>query len=42
MVIPSGEVYAWGMGSTRQLGQKDSEDDLWVPTLLTGKQLENR
>ena len=36
-----GTVYAWGMGTSKQLGQTD-EDDLYEPTQIAGKQLENR
>ena len=39
--ILSGDVYAWGMGSSQQLGQRD-DDDLWTPEIITGKQLETR
>jgi len=40
-VADSGEIYGWGMGTTRQLAQKE-EDDLFEPTEMTGKNLENR
>lgn len=36
-----GAVYAWGMGTSKQLGQSE-EDDLFVPTRIESKQLENR
>ena len=37
----NGDVYSWGMGSTLQLGQGD-DDDYWVPTKVTGKNLEDK
>ena len=37
----SGDVYAWGMGTSYQLGTGD-EDDVHVPNLMQGKQLEDR
>lgn len=40
-VTAKGELYAWGMGSSKQLGNQD-EEDIWTPTQLTGKQLETR
>ena len=39
--ILAGQVYAWGMGSSGQLGQSE-EDDLWEPMLMQGKQLLER
>jgi len=30
------------MGSTKQLGQGDDEDDIFEPLALAGKQLENK
>ncbi|XP_072045282.1 regulator of chromosome condensation-like [Amphiura filiformis] len=36
-----GEAYAWGMGSSFQLGTGD-EDDADTPVLMEGKQLQNR
>jgi len=39
-MIP-GKIYAWGMGSTRQLGQSE-EDDIYEPQQVMGKQLEQR
>lgn len=40
-VAESGTAYSWGMGSTLQLGQSN-DDDLWEPTKITGKNLEER
>ncbi|XP_069698532.1 regulator of chromosome condensation isoform X2 [Periplaneta americana] len=40
-VTDSGELYAWGMGSNGQLGT-GNEDDVYVPQLMKGKQLESR
>ncbi|KAK2168914.1 hypothetical protein LSH36_13g10022 [Paralvinella palmiformis] len=40
-VTDKGAAYAWGMGTSSQLGQTD-EDDLYEPTPIAGKQLENR
>ena len=40
-VTEDGLAYAWGMGSNLQLGS-GSEDDQWVPSKVTGKQLEGR
>jgi len=37
-----GKVYGWGMGSTRQLGQGDDEDDVYKPIIITSKQLQNK
>jgi len=37
-----GTVYGWGMGSTKQLGQGDDEDDVFEPVIITGKQLQNK
>lgn len=41
-VVPccSGELYAWGMGSTGQLGTGE-EDDVHTPQLIKGKLLES-
>jgi len=41
-VVPycSGELYAWGMGSTGQLGTGE-EEDVHTPQLIKGKQLES-
>lgn len=36
-----GKVYSWGMGSNQQLGV-GSDDDLLVPTLLTGQQVRDK
>eukprot|EP00058_Branchiostoma_floridae_P007212 XP_002592700.1 hypothetical protein BRAFLDRAFT_118398 [Branchiostoma floridae] len=36
-----GEAYSWGMGTNLQLGLSD-DDDVWVPTKMSGKQLETR
>jgi alpha-tubulin suppressor-like RCC1 family protein len=36
----SGELYAWGMGSTGQLGTGE-EEDVHTPQLIKGKQLES-
>lgn len=41
-VTSDGEVYSWGMGSNMQLGMGDDDEDLWVPTKIKGKALENR
>jgi len=30
------------MGSTKQLGQGDDEDDVFEPVIITGKQLQNK
>lgn len=38
----SGEVYSWGMGSNMQLGMGDDDSDLWTPTKIKGKALENK
>ena len=40
-VSSAGTAFSWGMGSTLQLGQKDDED-YWEPTVITGKNLEER
>ncbi|GAB6029938.1 Regulator of chromosome condensation [Chamberlinius hualienensis] len=40
-VTRSGEVYAWGLGNSGQLGQ-GNEEDVWEPTKMNGKQLANR
>ena len=40
-VTNSGEVFSWGMGTNLQLGN-GTEDDIWEPTLVTGKKIENR
>lgn len=40
-VAKNGIVYAWGMGTNKQTGQPD-EEDLFEPTVLTGKQLNDR
>ncbi|KAI0232390.1 Regulator of chromosome condensation [Lamellibrachia satsuma] len=40
-VSEDGNIYAWGMGSTRQLGQTE-EDDIYEPQLVAGKHLEQR
>ncbi|KAF6200519.1 hypothetical protein GE061_004962 [Apolygus lucorum] len=39
-LVEDGSLYSWGMGSV-MLGVGD-EEDLWKPTLIKGKQLENR
>ncbi|KAE8748655.1 hypothetical protein FOCC_FOCC004666 [Frankliniella occidentalis] len=41
-VTEDGEVYSWGMGSNMQLGMGDDDTDLWVPTKIKGKALENK
>ena len=38
----SGTLYGWGMGTSNQLAQKDCDDDIFEPTEMTGKQLEER
>ncbi|NXX96399.1 RCC1 protein, partial [Centropus bengalensis] len=40
-VSSDGRAFAWGMGTNYQLGTGE-EDDVWSPTEMTGKQLENR
>ncbi len=40
-VSRSGQVYSWGMGTSLQLGS-GKEDDIWKPTIITGKKLDNR
>lgn len=40
-VTKDGELFGWGMGTSRQLAQKE-DDDLWAPELMEGKQLETR
>lgn len=40
-VTETGTVYGWGMGTSQQLGQSE-DDDLWEPTRLQGKQLEDK
>ncbi|XP_033328633.2 regulator of chromosome condensation 1 [Megalopta genalis] len=40
-VTDSGELYAWGMGSSGQLGTGE-EEDVEVPVLVKGKQLEGK
>lgn len=40
-VTDDGKVYAWGMGTSKQLGQSE-EEDLWEPVHMKGKQLDNR
>lgn len=42
LVFLSGEVYSWGMGSNMQLGMGDDDTDLWVPTKIKAKALENK
>jgi len=43
VIVPClGTVYGWGMGSTKQLGQGDDEDDVFEPVIITGKQLQNK
>jgi len=42
IVLYSGTVYGWGMGSTKQLGQGDDEDDMFEPVIISGKQLQNK
>ena len=41
MFCPTGAVYGWGMGTSKQLAQRE-EDDLWEPEVMEGKQLETR
>ena len=41
-VVELGAVYGWGMGSTKQLGQGDDEDDKFEPVIIGGKQLQKR
>ena len=36
-----GKVYGWGMSTSQQTGHGDDEDIL-VPTIMPGKQLQNR
>nr|XP_018916579.1 PREDICTED: regulator of chromosome condensation isoform X2 [Bemisia tabaci] len=40
-VSDDGEVWGWGMGTNNQLGTGDDED-LLIPTKISGKQLETR
>ncbi|GAB6026272.1 Regulator of chromosome condensation [Chamberlinius hualienensis] len=40
-VTRSGDVYAWGLGNSGQLGQ-GNEEDVWEPAKMSGKQLTNR
>ena len=40
IVVELGKVLGWGMGSTKQLGQGDDEDDVFEPVAINGKQLE--
>ncbi len=40
LCVPGG-VYAWGMGTSQQLGQSE-DDDLWEPQQITGKQVNDR
>ena len=42
MFLIAGEVYAWGMGTSNQLGQTDEDEDFWEPVQMTGKQLDAR
>ena len=39
-IFISGKLYAWGMGSSGQLGTGE-EDDAVVPTLIDSKQLKD-
>lgn len=45
-ISDEGKVYAWGMGSSSQLGIGGSADedpeDVWEPQLMQGKALETR
>ncbi|XP_013410879.1 regulator of chromosome condensation [Lingula anatina] len=41
-VTGKGEIFSWGMGTSKQLGAGDEEEDLWEPTQMQGKQLEDR
>ncbi|TGZ57689.1 hypothetical protein CRM22_009894 [Opisthorchis felineus] len=42
-VDTSGVAYSWGMGSNKQLGHGDDDDeDCYEPGVIKGKQLENR
>ncbi|XP_041357902.1 regulator of chromosome condensation-like [Gigantopelta aegis] len=41
-VDSQGSVYAWGMGTSRQLGTGEEEDDVYVPKQVEGKQLSDR
>ena len=41
-ITVSGTLYGWGMGTSNQLAQKDCDDDIFEPTEMTGKQLEER
>jgi len=40
-VTENGNLFAWGMGTTGQLGRGKDEDDAWAPNQMTGQQLEN-
>ena len=41
VVTATGELYSWGMGTNLQLGMSD-EEDVWTPSKVTGKKIENR
>ncbi|XP_064626742.1 regulator of chromosome condensation-like [Lineus longissimus] len=41
-VSTDGTALSWGMGSCKQLASTDDDEDAWEPTLMKGKQLENR
>ena len=40
-VTDNGELFSWGMGTNLQLGMSE-EEDVWTPTQVTGKKIENR
>ena len=42
VMLDLGAVYSWGMGSGKQLGHGDDEDDVEEPKVIRGKQLDNR
>ena len=50
IVCDLGEIYAWGCGTSNQLGQSedqteekaDQNGDFWKPVIMTGKQLSTR
>ena len=39
LVMATGEIYSWGMGTNLQLGMSDEEDQ-WSPVRVTGKKIE--
>ncbi|CAL8097146.1 unnamed protein product [Calicophoron daubneyi] len=41
-VDTQGTAYSWGMGSNRQLGHGEEDEDCYEPGIILGKQLQNR